>query len=58
MVEDRNPLRILQIGLGNRGRMWAEIIARREDVTLAGVVDVDVQRIAALRASASGAEEG
>jgi len=35
------PFRILQIGLGNRGQMWAEIVGARNDVVLSGVVDVD-----------------
>ena len=48
LITDRKPLRILQVGLGNRGRMWAEIIGRRSDVVHAGVVDVDAQRIATL----------
>ena len=58
MAEHQNPLRILQIGLGNRGRMWAEIIARRTDVVHAGVVDVDQQRIDALSIPASTREAG
>src|SRR5260221_852325 len=33
--------RILQIGLGNRGRMWAGIIAARTDVSHAAAVDPD-----------------
>ncbi len=53
MSEDQKPLRILQVGLGNRGRMWAEIIGQRADVIHAGLVDVDTQRIEALRVLAS-----
>lgn len=37
--------RILQVGLGNRGAMWAEIIDGRDDVTHSGVVDVDPARL-------------
>ena len=36
----QDPVRILQVGVGNRGRMWAKIIARRRDVQLVGLVDV------------------
>ena len=46
-----SPLRILQIGLGNRGRMWAEIIAGRKDVVPSGVVDVNPQAVAAFTAA-------
>ncbi|MCB9139077.1 MAG: Gfo/Idh/MocA family oxidoreductase [Caldilineaceae bacterium] len=45
-----SPFRILQVGLGNRGRMWAEIIAAREDVALSGIVDVDPARLEPIRA--------
>lgn len=41
------PFRILQIGLGNRGGMWAQIIAGHPDVELAGAMDVDPKRIEA-----------
>ncbi len=33
--------RILLVGLGNRGRMWASIVDRVEGVALSGVVDVN-----------------
>lgn len=46
LVQD--PVRILQVGVGNRGRMWAEIITRRRDVDLVGLVDVNPARLAAL----------
>jgi predicted dehydrogenase len=39
-------LRILQIGLGNRGRMWAEIIAAHPDVAYSGVVDTNPAALA------------
>jgi predicted dehydrogenase len=39
--------RLLQIGLGNRGGMWADIIGAHADATLAGAMDIDPQRIAA-----------
>lgn len=43
------PFRLLLVGLGNRGRMWAEIINRRADVILSGVVDVDPARLQGLK---------
>jgi predicted dehydrogenase len=44
------PFRILQVGLGNRGRMWAEIIDGRADVVHSGIVDVDPARLAPFQA--------
>lgn len=44
-----DPLRLLLVGLGNRGRMWRDVIERRSDVVLSGVVDVDPARLAAHR---------
>ncbi len=35
------PFRILQIGLGNRGQMWADIVGERKDAIISGAVDVD-----------------
>lgn len=35
------PFRVLQIGLGNRGQMWADIVGTRQDVILSGAVDID-----------------
>lgn len=35
------PLRILLVGLGNRGRMWSTIVGRAEGVEVSGVVDVN-----------------
>ncbi len=40
------PFRLLQVGLGNRGQMWSEIIHSRTDVVHSGVVDVDPARLA------------
>lgn len=40
-------LRFLLVGLGNRGRQWAEIVATHPLATLAGAVDTDPARIAA-----------
>jgi predicted dehydrogenase len=37
--------RILQIGLGNRGGMWAQIIAAHQGAELAGAMDIDPKRI-------------
>jgi predicted dehydrogenase len=42
--------RILQVGLGNRGGMWADIIAARTDAVLAGVMDIDPRRLDAFAA--------
>jgi predicted dehydrogenase len=43
--------RLLQVGLGNRGHQWAEVIAaQRGQVVLAGVVDTDSARIEAFTA--------
>lgn len=39
--------RILQIGLGNRGNMWADIVAAHPDAELAGVMDIDGARLEA-----------
>jgi len=44
-------LRILQVGLGNRGTMWGRIIAESRDITFAGIVDPDPARIAAFTAA-------
>ena len=41
MITVPDPLRILLVGLGNRGKMWASIIDQHRDATLSGVVDVD-----------------
>ncbi len=40
------PLRLLQVGLGNRGRMWNEVIARRADVIHSGAVDINPANLA------------
>ncbi len=37
--------RLLQIGLGNRGGMWADIVASKPGVEIAGVMDVDPARL-------------
>ncbi|WP_210483842.1 Gfo/Idh/MocA family protein [Microvirga antarctica] len=42
--------RILQVGLGNRGRMWGRIIADHPGATFAGIVDADPARIGAFKA--------
>lgn len=41
------PMRILQVGLGNRGTMWGEIIRGRPDIMHSGVMDISPERIAA-----------
>ena len=33
------PLRVLQVGLGPRGRMWGQVVDRRADVVHSGFVD-------------------
>lgn len=43
-------LRILQAGLGNRGRMWGRIIAQHPSVVMSAVVDPDPARIDAFTA--------
>jgi predicted dehydrogenase len=40
-MSETKPFRILQVGFGNRGRMWAEVIDRRPDVVHSGLVDVN-----------------
>ena len=47
MTDLTQPFRILQVGLGNRGNMWGEIIRGRADVVHSGVVDISPERIAA-----------
>jgi myo-inositol 2-dehydrogenase / D-chiro-inositol 1-dehydrogenase len=44
-------LRVLQVGLGNRGTMWGRIIAEHPEVTCAGIVDPDPARIETYTAS-------
>lgn len=41
------PTRILQVGLGNRGTMWDQIIRGRSDTVHSGVVDISPERISA-----------
>jgi predicted dehydrogenase len=43
-------IRILQVGLGNRGRMWGRILSEHPQASLAGIVDPDPARIEAYRA--------
>ena len=38
--------RILLVGLGNRGRMWASIVEQVEGVELSGVVEVNPATLA------------
>ena len=44
------PFRILQVGLGNRGRMWGQVIGREAGITVSGVVDVNPATVAAFAA--------
>ena len=46
MTDSTQPFRILQVGLGNRGHMWGEIIRQRPEVIHSGVVDISLERIA------------
>lgn len=48
------PFRVLVVGYGNRGRMWAEVVARRSDSRLTAVVDPDPERRAACAATHPG----
>lgn len=45
-----DPFRLLLVGLGNRGGMWASIIAAHPRAELAAAVDVDAARIGAFTA--------
>jgi len=45
-----SELRILLVGLGNRGRMWMSIVERVAGVTLSGAVDVNPSALAAFAA--------
>lgn len=38
-------VRLLQIGLGNRGGMWADIVAGKPGVEIAAVMDIDPNRL-------------
>ncbi|MHB2165927.1 Gfo/Idh/MocA family protein [Alsobacter sp. R-9] len=42
--------RLLQIGLGNRGGMWADIVASKPHVEISGVMDLDPARLEAFAA--------
>jgi len=44
------PFRILQVGLGNRGRMWGQVIGREAGIVVSGVVDVNPATVAAFAA--------
>ena len=43
------PFRVLLVGLGNRGKMWASIVEQRADVALSAVVDIDAGALQAFR---------
>lgn len=45
------PFRLLHVGLGNRGRMWSEVMDRRSDVVPSGYVDVSPERLALFQES-------
>ena len=44
------PFRILQVGQGNRGRMWSAIVDRVDGIELVGVVDVNPRALDAFAA--------
>jgi predicted dehydrogenase len=44
-------LRVIQVGLGNRGTIWGRIIAEHPEVTCVGIADPDPSRIEAYSAS-------
>ena len=46
-----SPFRLLHVGLGNRGRMWSEVMDRRTDVVPSGYVDVSPERLALFQES-------
>lgn len=46
-MTETEPLRILQVGLGNRGRMWQQILGAEPQVTCCGAVDASAQARAA-----------
>jgi predicted dehydrogenase len=41
-VSEGKPLRVLLAGLGNRGRMWATVLARAEGTQIAAAADVSL----------------
>ena len=45
------PLRLLQVGLGPRGRMWGQVVDRRPDVIHSGIVDSDAAVLAEFAAT-------
>jgi predicted dehydrogenase len=54
MQRNKPPLRILQVGLGPRGRMWGTVIDRRPDVVYSGLVDLNPQVAAEFAATRAG----
>ncbi|MBI1296455.1 gfo/Idh/MocA family oxidoreductase [bacterium] len=45
-MSTNSPFRLLHVGLGNRGRMWSEVMDKRSDVVPSGYVDVSPERLA------------
>lgn len=43
-MENQEPIKVLLIGLGNRGRVWANVCTQTPDVRLIGLVDTDITR--------------
>lgn len=50
MTTRGRPVRLLLVGLGNRGRMWAEVVRRHSAAVISGGVDIDPARLDAFRA--------
>ncbi len=46
MSADHPPTRVLLVGAGGMGRAWLRTLSARDDVTLAGVVDLDADAAA------------
>jgi len=45
-VPGAGPLRVLQVGVGNMGRHWLDMIAQTPEVELVGLVDLDLDSAA------------
>ena len=43
-ISTEGPMRLLLVGLGNRGNMWAEVIDTLPEAKLSGAMDIDPTR--------------
>ena len=43
-MENQDPIKVLLVGLGNRGKIWANVCTQTPDVKLIGLVDTDITR--------------